>query len=151
MKTKTPTTFSDELSAFAEQYQPQLSGLFTQMEPTPWVARLDAWFDIARGDPMAATSESALIDALALLVSLMHAHMQFGLLQAKNRRHADELISADQCGGAVIAAAARADLMRIVKRHDRTLSTRLAAATLRRIEEQRALLAKYMSAYPYCN
>lgn len=149
MKTKTPTTFSDELSAFAEQYQPQLSGLFTQMEPTPWVARLDAWFDIARADPAVALSESVLMDALAQLVSLMHAHMQFGLLPSKNLRQAGELISADQCGGAVVAAAARAGLMQLVMRHDRALARRLAAVTLRRIEEQRAIIAKHIDASPY--
>lgn len=151
MKTKTPTTFSDELSAFAEQYQPQLSELFTQMEPTPWVDRLDAWFDIARTDSTAAMSEAALADALAQLVSLMHAHMQFGLLRSKNLRQADELITADQRGGAVLAAVVRVDLMRLVKRHDRALAARLAVATLRRIKDQRGLLAKYIGAHSHSN
>lgn len=149
IKKTTSTKIADDLSVYAAQYHPQLSQLFCQMEPSPWVTRLDAWFDTARYDPSAAMSESALMDALALLVSLMHAHMQFGLLHTKNRRQADELISADQCGGAVPAATARADLMRLVKRHDRALATRLAAATLHRIEEQRAMIAKHINAAPH--
>ena len=148
MKTKTQTTFADDLSAFATQYDPQLSPLFQHMGPTPWVDRLAIWFDIARTNPAAAMSEATLADALSQLVSLMHAHMQFGLLPSKNRRQADELISADQRGGAVLAAAARADLMHLVKQHDRALATRLAAATLRRIEEQRAQIAKHIGALP---
>ena len=146
MTTMKPTCFANDLSIFAAEHQPQLARLFREMEPTPWIARLRDWFDICHTDPAAAMSETALFDALQQLVSLMHARMQFGLLDSTNWGRPGELICADQRGGAIVAAAARADLMRVVSQHDRALAVRLTAATNHRIEEQRAIIAKHIEA-----
>lgn len=115
------------------------------MEPAPWVDRLVDWLGDCRANPMEALAEPALGELPALLVSLMHARMRFGLL-APARWGPGALNSADHGGGAVLAAAARADQMRLVARHDRAMARRLAAATLRRIEAQQTAIATHIEA-----
>lgn len=139
------TNFMEGLAAYAAEYQPQLALLSDDMEPMPWIGRLAAWLDDCRSDPDAAIAEPALAEVLGLLVTLMHARMCFGLLEPARWGQPGKLIGIDD-GGAVLAAAARADLMRLVARHDRGMAVRLAEATLRQIEDQRAAIATHIDA-----
>jgi hypothetical protein len=139
-------TLSDALTAFAAEYLPQLALLFAEMPPMPWLARLETWLGDCRANPAIAMTEPALAEALGLFVSLRHARMRFGLLEPARWARQGTLVSADQGGGAVLAAAAGAELMRLIARHDRELAMRLAETTLRRNEVQRAALAKHIDA-----